>query len=91
MNVGWQEELRQRLIERNARESAYSGIIEQCTPVHFERLLIMMEIISDRRLSQQTRMLKERNQSLLRAMGSVRNQPPGSTNMSNSTVASGEE
>jgi len=54
MSVGWQEELRQRLVDRNTRESAYSVIIEQY-----------------RRLAQQTRLLKERNQSLLRAVGSV--------------------
>ncbi|KAF8527854.1 ATG16-domain-containing protein [Hysterangium stoloniferum] len=59
---GWQEELRQRLIERNARESAYANVIEQY-----------------RRLAQQTTLLKERNQSLLKAVGSVRANPSSST------------
>ncbi|KZS95822.1 ATG16-domain-containing protein [Sistotremastrum niveocremeum HHB9708] len=58
----WQEELRQRLIDRNAKEAAYAGIIEQY-----------------RRLVQQTRLLKERNASLLRAVGSVRSNPNSST------------
>ncbi|KIJ45487.1 hypothetical protein M422DRAFT_29626 [Sphaerobolus stellatus SS14] len=59
---GWQEELRQRLIERNARESAYANVIEQY-----------------RRLAQQATLLKERNQSLLKAVGSVRANPSSST------------
>jgi autophagy-related protein 16 len=54
----WQEELRQRLVERNARESAYSEMIEQY-----------------RRLAQQARLLKERNQSLLRAVSTARTNP----------------
>jgi hypothetical protein len=33
--MSWQEELRQRLVERNAEESAYSGIIEQCRWLQF--------------------------------------------------------
>ncbi|KAJ6627186.1 ATG16-domain-containing protein [Mycena sp. CBHHK59/15] len=56
----WQELLRLRLAERNARESAFSPIIEQY-----------------RKLAQQTKLLKERNASLLRAVGSVRG-PSGS-------------
>ena len=28
--MSWQELLRGRLVERNTRESAYAGIIEQC-------------------------------------------------------------
>ena len=28
--MSWQEVLRSRLVERNTRESAYAGIIEQC-------------------------------------------------------------
>lgn len=80
MSIGWQEELRQRLVDRNTRESAYSNIIEQC-----ERLENSIPISPDgnhldRRLAQQTRLLKERNQSLLRAVGSVRNAPGGGTN-----------
>jgi len=67
MSIPWQEEIRQRLGDRNARESAYSGIIEQY-----------------RRLAQQTRLLKERNQSLLRAVGSVRNGPPAGSQGSSS-------
>ncbi|KAL0950908.1 hypothetical protein HGRIS_007667 [Hohenbuehelia grisea] len=58
----WQETLRLRLTERDARESAYSSIIEQY-----------------RRLAQQTKLLKERNASLLRAVGSVRANPSSST------------
>ncbi|KAG6831263.1 hypothetical protein H0H92_011773 [Tricholoma furcatifolium] len=58
----WQEQLRLRLTERNARESAYAPIIEQY-----------------RRLAQQTKLLKERNASLLRAVGSVKGNPSAST------------
>lgn len=72
MNAGWQEELRQKLVERNSRESAYAGIIEQY-----------------RRLAQQTRMLKERNQSLLRAVGTVKNQP--SSGVGGSTPGLGDD
>jgi len=50
-----------RLAERNARESAFSPIIEQY-----------------RKLAQQTKLLKERNASLLRAVGSVRAAPGAS-------------
>ncbi|KAG8907757.1 hypothetical protein FRB99_002256 [Tulasnella sp. 403] len=71
MSIGWQEELRQRLVDRNLRESAYAGIIEQY-----------------RRLAQQTRLLKERNQSLLRAVGTVRSQGSG---VAGSTGALGGE
>ncbi|KAF8078400.1 ATG16-domain-containing protein [Lyophyllum atratum] len=60
----WQEQLRLRLTERNAKESAYASIIEQY-----------------RRLAQQTKLLKERNASLLRAVGSVRANPSSSTVM----------
>lgn len=58
----WQETLRLRLAERNAKESAYAPIIEQY-----------------RRLAQQTKLLKERNASLLRAMGTARANPSSST------------
>ncbi|PSR71331.1 hypothetical protein PHLCEN_2v12845 [Hermanssonia centrifuga] len=58
----WQEALRLRLVERNAKESSYSPIIEQY-----------------RRLAQQTKLLKERNASLLRAMGTARANPSSST------------
>jgi len=58
----WQEQLRLRLTERNAKESAYASIIEQY-----------------RRLAQQTKLLKERNASLLRAVGSVKANTSGST------------
>ncbi|RDB28664.1 Protein tipD [Hypsizygus marmoreus] len=58
----WQETLRLRLAERNAKESAYASIIEQY-----------------RRLAQQTKLLKERNASLLRAVGSVKGNPSSST------------
>jgi len=65
----WQEILRVRLVERNARESAYASIIEQY-----------------RRLAQQTKLLKERNASLLRAVSSVKqNTSSSSTVVSNST------
>ncbi|KAK7694465.1 hypothetical protein QCA50_001651 [Cerrena zonata] len=58
----WQETLRLRLVERNARESAYAPIIEQY-----------------RRLAQQTKLLKERNASLLRAVGTTKANPSSST------------
>ncbi|KAL0575029.1 hypothetical protein V5O48_006930 [Marasmius crinis-equi] len=58
----WQELIRLRLTERNARESAYASIIEQY-----------------RRLAQQTKLLKERNGSLLRAVNTVKGNPSSST------------
>lgn len=58
----WQELLRHRLAERNAKESAFASIIEQY-----------------RRLAQQTKLLRERNATLLRAVGSVRGNPSSST------------
>ncbi|KAJ7071275.1 ATG16-domain-containing protein [Mycena amicta] len=54
----WQETIRVRLTERNARESAFAPIIDQY-----------------RRLAQQAKLLKERNASLLRAVGTVRSGP----------------
>ncbi|KAF8313368.1 autophagy protein 16-domain-containing protein [Cantharellus anzutake] len=66
-SAAWQEELRQRLVERNRKELAYAGIIEQY-----------------RRLSQQTRLLKERNQSLLRAVGTARSTSGGASTSSGS-------
>ncbi|KAJ7706446.1 autophagy protein 16-domain-containing protein [Mycena rosella] len=66
----WQELLRLRLAERNARESAFSPIIEQY-----------------RKLAQQTKLLKERNASLLRAVGSVR-VAPGASAISGAPAAS---
>jgi len=68
--AAWQEELRQRLVERNRRESAYAGIIEQY-----------------RRLSQQTRLLKERNQSLLRAVGTARSTSGGTSSGGGADIA----
>jgi len=58
----WQELLRLRLTERNAKQASFASIIEQY-----------------RRLAQQTKLLKERNASLLKAMGSVRANPSSST------------
>ncbi|KAG6897326.1 hypothetical protein C0992_002384 [Termitomyces sp. T32_za158] len=58
----WQEQLRLRLTERNAKESAYASIIEQY-----------------RRLAQQTKLLKERNASLLRAVGTTKSNSSSST------------
>ncbi|KAJ7655068.1 ATG16-domain-containing protein [Mycena polygramma] len=69
----WQELLRLRLAERNARESAFSPIIEQY-----------------RKLAQQTKLLKERNASLLRAVGSVR-AGPGPSGPSGGASAGGED
>ncbi|KAJ7042495.1 ATG16-domain-containing protein [Mycena alexandri] len=67
----WQELLRLRLAERNARESAFSPIIEQY-----------------RKLAQQTKLLKERNASLLRAVGSVQGAPRPSGSAANTSGAS---
>ncbi|EPQ60907.1 ATG16-domain-containing protein [Gloeophyllum trabeum ATCC 11539] len=58
----WQELLRLRLVERNAKESAFASIIEQY-----------------RRLAQQTKLLKERNNSLLRAVKTVGSSASSST------------
>ncbi|KAK2461751.1 hypothetical protein APHAL10511_006214 [Amanita phalloides] len=51
----WQEQLRLRLAERNAREATFKPVIDQY-----------------RRLAQQTKLLKERNASLLRAVSTVK-------------------
>ncbi|KXN89825.1 Protein tipD [Leucoagaricus sp. SymC.cos] len=67
----WQELLRLRLIERDARESSFSSVIEQY-----------------RRLAQQTKLLKERNATLLRAVNSVKSSPNSSAT---STAVSSEE
>ena len=53
--------------------------------VHFHVNLIQL-FVADRRLAQQTTLLKERNQSLLKAVGSVRSNPSSST-----VVVGGEE
>ena len=78
----WQEQLRLRLAERNNRESAFSSIIEQCKLDFYLQLINL--IWEDRRLAQQTKLLKERNSTLLRAVGSVKGNP-------GSTTSSGEE
>ncbi|KAF9454909.1 ATG16-domain-containing protein [Macrolepiota fuliginosa MF-IS2] len=66
----WQELLRLRLIERDAKESSFSSVIEQY-----------------RRLAQQTKLLKERNATLLRAVSSVK----AGSNSSAAATASSEE
>lgn len=84
----WQEQIRLRLAERNVKQNAFASIIEQC--------LCLISPISttlipaDRRLAQQTKLLKERNASLLKAVGSVRANPSSSTVYIPGT-ASGEE
>ncbi|KAJ7783517.1 ATG16-domain-containing protein [Mycena maculata] len=70
----WQELLRLRLAERNARESAFSPIIEQY-----------------RKLAQQTKLLKERNASLLRAVGSVRGGPSSPGTSGGASVGASED
>jgi autophagy-related protein 16-1 len=75
----WQELLRLRLVERNAKENAFAPIIEQCMLIFYSRSPISDTEYKDRRLAQQTKLLKERNASLLRAVGSVRGNPSAST------------
>ncbi|KAI6005185.1 ATG16-domain-containing protein [Pisolithus orientalis] len=70
----WQEAIRIRLVERNAKQTAFASIIEQY-----------------RRLAQQTKLLKERNASLLKAVGSVRPNPSSSTVYIPGTAGSGED
>ncbi|KAI6134031.1 ATG16-domain-containing protein [Pisolithus croceorrhizus] len=70
----WQETIRIRLVERNAKQTAFASIIEQY-----------------RRLAQQTKLLKERNASLLKAVGSVRPNPSSSTVYIPGTAGPGEE
>lgn len=84
----WQEQIRLRLAERNAKQNAFASIIEQC-PYSFP-LIFAQLIQADRRLAQQTKLLKERNASLLKAVGSVRANPSSSTVYIPGT-ASGEE
>jgi hypothetical protein len=75
----WQELLRLRLLERNSKESSYAPIIEQCAllPMTF---MPGVNTYLDRRLAQQTKVLKERNASLLRAVGSVKVSGVGTSN-----------
>jgi hypothetical protein len=82
----WQELLRLRLAERNAKESAFAPVIEQCTctfvrpPFPFIFIdCLLIPIPQDRRLAQQTKLLKERNASLLRAVATVKQNPSSST------------
>ncbi len=81
----WQELLRLRLAERNAKESAFAPVIEQCTcmpwslPLSPSYLSIAFRYPKDRRLAQQTKLLKERNASLLRAVATVKQNPSSST------------
>ncbi|KAF8641133.1 hypothetical protein AX17_000775 [Amanita inopinata Kibby_2008] len=58
----WQEQLRLRLIERNAREATFKPVIDQY-----------------RRLAQQTKLLKERNASFLRAVTAAKSTSGGGT------------
>jgi len=46
MSSGWQEEIRQRLVDRNARESSYSAIIEQ-----YRRLAQQTRLLRERNQS----------------------------------------
>jgi hypothetical protein len=62
----------------NVRPPFWFGRALQCQPDMF--------VFADRRLAQQTTLLKERNQSLLKAVGSVRSNPSSST-----VVVGGEE
>jgi autophagy-related protein 16-1 len=84
--MSWQEVLRQRLVDRNIRESSHGPLIEQCmiSQIDPNSLLIPL-IFTDRRLAQHTRLLNARNQTLLRATGAARPNP------NSSTVLVGEE
>ena len=82
----WQEQLRLRLAERNNKESAFSSIIEQCKPLIFTPTSLNL-IWEDRRLAQQTKLLKERNSTLLRAVGTVKGNPGGTTSSSEEWVS----
>jgi autophagy-related protein 16-1 len=77
----WQELLRLRLAERNSRESSFAPIIEQCMYLSFFPFenFDFLSIPQDRRLAQQTKLLKERNASLLRAVATVKQNPSSST------------
>jgi len=79
-NLSFQDIIRHRLVERNEREHAYSSIIDQCMPCPALRHPGTDPAHDvDRRLAQQTRMLKERNNTLLRAVGTVKANPNAST------------
>jgi len=86
----WQETIRVRLVERNAKQSAFASIIEQCKS-YPDLTDTRNRHIADRRLAQQTKLLKERNASLLKAVGSVRANPSSSTVYIPGTTGSGEE
>jgi len=48
-------------------------------PVSFFLVYVSIDIAKDRRLAQQTKLLKERNASLLRAVATVKQNPSSST------------
>ncbi|KAG8787524.1 hypothetical protein FRC15_009009 [Serendipita sp. 397] len=76
--MSWQEILRQRLVDRNIRESSHGPVIEQCKPLNEQRTFANVPG-EDRRLAQHTRLLHARNQTLLRATGAARPNPNSST------------
>jgi len=84
--MSWQEVLRQRLVDRNIRESSHGPLIEQCEfcPA-WTGFTAYFAHFADRRLAQHTRLLNARNQTLLRATGAARPNP------NSSTVLVGEE
>ena len=86
----WQETIRVRLVERNGKQSAFASIIEQCMFL-FRPHQTRNSRVADRRLAQQTKLLKERNASLLKAVGSVRANPSSSTVYIPGTTGPGEE
>lgn len=84
----WQEQLRLHLEERNAKEGAFGSFVEQCErPFRRFRSFTCFPrgrnchkcFIPDRRLAQQTKILRERNASLLRAVTTVQSNPSSST------------
>lgn len=46
----WQETLRLRLVERNAKETAYASIIEQCMCEHLHVCTLHVRIVTLLRL-----------------------------------------
>ena len=77
--ASWQEILRQRLVERNTRDAAFAPIIEQCPSLSIRTIWALAELVLVKKMAQQTKLLKERNATLLKAVGSVRSNPNSST------------
>jgi hypothetical protein len=71
--MSWAESILTALQERDLREGAHSKMIEDCAPVSVFKQEHADFARQDKRLAQNTKMLKDRNAALLKASISVKN------------------